>query len=368
MNTENELLALLTLQHIPFLGDASIKKLIAIFGSAAAVLQQPMKELLRVDGIGVHKLQSFWDETHRKSADEELNYIQKHNIRYDCYTDKEYPQRLKHCIDSPVILFSRGNINLDDSHIISIVGTRKVTTYGEKMVDALIEEMAPLNPIIVSGFAYGVDILAHKAAIKQGLQTIGILAHGLNKVYPKTHAKYTKQLEERGGFMTDFWSSDPFVHTNFLKRNRIIAGISEATLVIESGEKGGSLVTADFANGYARDVFAIPGKVGEAQSVGCNNLIKQQKAHLLTSAADLIYILNWQIETKQPAAVQKKLFVELDEEEKIVYRFLKEQGKELLDSIALSCKMPTYKIAAILLNMELKGVVRPLPGKLFELI
>ena len=368
MTTTDEILALLTLQHIPFLGDGSIKKLIQVFGTASNVLQQKEKELLRVDGIGTHKLQSFWEASHREFAEKELEYITANNIRYRCYMDDDYPQRLKHCIDGPVLLFEKGNIDLSNQRLISIVGTRKISSYGERMVERIIEDLAPLNPVIISGFAYGVDILAHKMAVKHNIQTIAVLAHGLNQVYPKTHQKYCSQLEDHGGFMTDFWSSDSFVHTNFLQRNRIIAGLSEATLVIESAEKGGSLVTADFANGYSRDVFAVPGRVGDTQSVGCNNLIKQQKAHLLTSAADLVYILNWDIKKEQTPVVQKKLFVTLDEEEKKVFHFLKDHNKELLDTIALNCEIPIHKMAGILLNMELKGVIRPLPGKLFELL
>jgi len=364
---EDEFLALLTLQHIPFLGDGSIKKLIHHFGSAQEVLRQKEKDLLRVDGIGSHKLQSFWDTSHIKAADEEIAYLNKNQVRYSCYTDPDYPNRLKQCIDSPVVLFYRGNIDWNQPKIISIVGTRKITTYGERIVEELISNLAPLDPIIVSGFAYGVDIGAHRAAMKNDLQTIGVLAHGLNQIYPKAHEKYMKPMEERGGFITDFWSSDSFVHTNFLQRNRIIAGFSEATIVIESAEKGGSLVTADFANGYSRDVFAVPGRTTDVQSLGCNNLIKQQRAHVLTSAADLIYILNWKLE-QQPKPIQKKLFVELNEEEKKVYNFLKEQKKEPLDNIALQCGIPAYKVAGILLQMELKGLVKPMPGKQFELM
>lgn len=366
--TENEFLALLRLQHIPHLGDGSIKKLIKIFGSAEEVLQQKKTHLLAVDGIGEHKLQSFWDEKHAAFAKAELNHIQTHNITYSCYTDDDYPQRLKHCIDGPVVLFQRGNIALNNRKIISIVGTRKITTYGAAFIEKFIEEIAPFDPIIVSGFAYGVDITAHKAAVAHNLQTIGVLAHGLNQMYPKVHSKYAKNVEAHGGFMTDFWTTDTFVHTNFLQRNRIIAGLSEATIVIESAAKGGSLVSADFANGYHRDVFAVPGRADDALSIGCNNLIKQNKAHMLTSAADLAYILNWTLKENKPSPIQKKLFVELDEEEKCVWRFLKEKGKEQLDLIALHCKLPTYKIAGILLTMELKGVIRPLPGKLFELV
>jgi len=323
---------------------------------------------LRIEGIGAHKLQSFWDMSHAKAADEELRYLSKNKIRYSCYSDPDYPYRLKQCVDGPVILFYRGHVDWNNRKIISIVGTRKITTYGERIVEELIAELAPLDPIIVSGFAYGVDIGAHRAAINYNLQTIGVLAHGLNQIYPKAHGKYMKAMEERGGFITDFWSSDAFIHTNFLQRNRIIAGLSEATIVIESAEKGGSLVTADFANGYSRDVFAVPGRTTDVQSIGCNNLIKQQRAHLLTSAADLIYILNWKLEAEQSKPIQKKLFVELNEDEKKIYGFLKERKKELLDSIARQCDIPAYKVAGILLQMELKGLIKPLPGKVFELI
>ena len=232
----------------------------------------------------------------------------------------------------------------------------------------MVEQLAPYNPVIVSGFAYGTDITAHKAALKNNLQTIGCLAHGLNQIYPKVHKKYMADVENNGGFFTDFWSSDAFDKNNFLKRNRIIAGLSEATIVIESAERGGSLVTADIANSYNRDVFAVPGRTTDSQSIGCNNLIKYQKAQILTNPVDIPYVLNWQLETSVKPSIQKQLFVELDGQEKIIYNYLKENNKQQLDTIALSCQMPIFKVASVLLNMELKGVIRPLPGKLFELI
>ena len=247
------------------------------------------------------------------------------------------------------------------------MGTRKITSYGNAFCEDFIAEIAPVNPVIVSGLAYGVDICAHKAAIDNNLQNIACLAHGLNQIYPKSHKKYISKIEENGGFITEFWSSDIFDRNNFLKRNRIIAGLSEATIVIESAEKGGSLVTADIANSYNREVFAVPGRATDSQSRGCNNLIKQQKAQLLTSAADIIYMLGWELEKTQKPK-QTQLFVELDEDEKVVFRFLKEREKELLDMIALECNIPAYKAASVLMNMEIKGVVRPLPGKLFQLV
>src|SRR5690606_267298 len=230
----------------------------------------------------------------------------------------------------------------------SIVGARKITTNGMVFCEDLIEKLAIYNPVIVSGFAYGTDITAHKSAMKHQLQTIGCLAHGLNQIYPAVHKKYMVDMEKNGGFFTDFWSSDTFDKNNFLKRNRIIAGLSEATIVIESAEKGGSLVTADIANSYNRDVFAVPGRIGDSQSIGCNNLIKHQKAHMLTTPLDVPYILNWKLEDQTKPAIQKQLFIELDGNEKVIYNYLKEKEKELLDVIAIECQMPIFKVASVL--------------------
>ncbi|RYD92902.1 MAG: DNA-protecting protein DprA, partial [Sphingobacteriales bacterium] len=267
-----------------------------------------------------------------------------------------------------VLLFTSGNINLEGRKVLSIVGTRQVTSYGADFCRKLIEDLAPLNPVIVSGFAYGVDIVAHQAAMDHNLQTIGVLAHGLNQIYPKVHKKHVAKMEEHGGFLTEFWSSSNPDKENFVKRNRIVAGIAEATIVIESADKGGSLITANLANDYNRDVFAVPGRITDKYSQGCNNLIRSQRANLLTGAADLIYMLNWQLEETKGRPVQKQLFVSLEGDEQRVYDYLQKNGKELMDTIALECELPVFKISSLLLNMELKGVIRPSPGKLFEAI
>ena len=365
---DSQLLHILALQHVSKIGDTTAKKLINHCGSAEAVFKEKRSNLLKIDGIGEVLLSELHKSNHLEAAENELKYIRDEGINCHYFLDETYPEKLKHCLDGPILLFSSGNINLNNQHIISIVGTRKITTSGIAFCEKLIEDLAIYKPIIVSGFAYGTDITAHKAAIKNKLQTIGCLAHGLNQIYPKVHKKYVAEVENNGGFYTDFWSSDTFDRNNFLKRNRVIAGLSQATIVIESAEKGGSLVTADIANSYNRDVFAVPGRITDSQSVGCNNLIKQQKAHLLSTPYDIPYMLNWELEALKKPPVQKQLFVELDADEKIVYNYLKDNDKELLDVIAINCKLPTYKMASILLNMELKGVVRPLPGKLFELI
>jgi DNA processing protein len=303
-----------------------------------------------------------------KDAENELQYIQQNNIETQYFLDENYPEKLKHCVDGPILLFKKGNINLNNDPIISIVGTRNMTSYGRSFCEKLVKDLTAYSPIIVSGFAYGIDICAHRSALKNNLQTIGILAHGFEEMYPKSHKIYADKVRENGGFITDFWHNDELQRENFLKRNRIIAGISEATIVIESAVKGGSLVTADIANSYNRDVFAVPGRTTDIYSKGCNDLIRRNKAAVLTSANDLIEMLNWQLEDRATSSVQKQLFIELTETEQVVYDFLLKNGKELLDIISLKCKLPIHKTTTILFQLEMKGSVKPLPGKLFEAV
>jgi len=365
---DTELLHLLALLKIEGVGDIVAKKLLNHCGSPEKIFKTKASVLSAIDGIGQVLIKNLKDKSVFKLAESELKFIQDNNINLVHYQDENYPNRLKHCMDAPVLMFASGNMNLNNRNIISIVGTREITSYGTEFCKKLIEDLAPLNPIIVSGFAYGVDIIAHKAAMNYNLQTIGVIAHGLNQVYPKVHKKYVAKMEENGGFLTEFWSTSNPEKENFVKRNRIVAGMSEATIVIESAEKGGSLITANLANDYNRDVFAVPGRTTDKFSQGCNNLIKTQRANLLTSAADLIYILNWELEHKDKKVIQKQLFVSLDSDEQKIYDYLQQHGKEELDSIALECDFPVFRISSVLMNMELKGVIRPLPGKLFEAI
>jgi DNA processing protein len=366
---EQELIALLALLKTDGIGDVVAKKLLSHCVTAENVFNAKASQLASIDGIGDLTIKKIKAKSGFSEAESEYNFIKNNNISVHFYQNETYPARLKHCIDSPLLLFSSGNINLNTQKIISIVGTREVTSYGADFCKKIIEDLAPLNPIIVSGFAYGVDIVAHKAAMEHNLQTIGVVAHGLNQIYPKPHKKYVAKMEENGGFMTEFWSTSNPEKENFVKRNRIVAGMCEATIVIESAERGGSLITANLANEYNRDVFAVPGRITDKYSQGCNNLIKTQRANLLTSAADILYILNWELQEKESnKGVQKQLFVTLDHEEQKVYDYLQKNGKQLLDIIALECDMQVFKISSLLLNMELKGCIRPLPGKLFEVI
>jgi DNA processing protein len=364
---ENELFYLLALQKVEGVGDIVAKKLLSHCENAESIFKTKSSQLLSIDGIGSVLLSKLKNKTIFEKAEAELKFIKNNEINIAFFQDDNYPSRLKHCIDGPLLLFSSGNIDFSTRKIISVVGTRQITSSGTEFCKKLISDLAPLNPIIVSGFAYGVDIVAHQAAIENNLQTIGVVAHGLDQIYPSVHKKYVAKMEKNGGFMTEFWSGTSPEKENFVKRNRIVAGMSEATIVIESADKGGSLITANLANDYNRDVFAVPGRTSDKFSQGCNNLIKTQKANLLTSAADIVYILNWDLEEKSKP-VQKQLFVTLENDEQKIYDYLLKSGKEILDIIALECDFPIYKISGILLNMELKGVIRPLPGKLFEAI
>ena len=363
---EEKLLAVLRLQKCKAIGDILAKKLIVNVGDVEQVFKEKAAILSKINGIGSHALKHLFDVENLKSAEVELQYIQKNNIEYSYFLEDDYPKNLHNCIDSPILLFKDGNLDFTNQKIISIVGTRNVSSYGRTFCNQLIDELKEYNPIIVSGFAYGVDICAHKAAIQNNLQTIAVLAHGFEQIYPKVHKKYIHQVNENGGFLTEFWSEEQPLRENFLKRNRIVAGISKATIIIESAEKGGSLVTADITNSYNRDVFAVPGRTTDIYSKGCNNLIKNNKAHLLNSASDLVTMLNWDLQEKS-IPIQKQLFVELDENEQKIYDVLHEKGAQLLDVISLECNLPIFQLSSILLQMELKGVLKPLPGKMFEI-
>jgi len=358
---------LLALQNVKGIGTINAKKLLKHCGSAQAIFEEKSTLLNKIDGIGSFTINNLKDKNIFEGIETELAFVAKHNIKITTLFDEDYPALLKHTADSPLLLFSSGTITLNNPKIISIVGTRKITASGREFCQQLIADLAPYNPLIVSGFAYGVDICAHKNAVKHNLQTIGVLANGLNQTYPKAHKKYVANVEKNGGFITEFRSSSNPERENFLQRNRIIAGMSQATIVIESASKGGSLVTAEIANSYNRDVFAVPGKPTDVFSEGCNNLIKYNKASLLTNAEDIVKMLQW--ESRKPKKViQRQLFVNFNTEEQKIVDFLNIKGKTHIDTIAIETKLLNYKVAQLLLQLELKGVIKPMPGKLFDLV
>ncbi len=369
MLEKEKLLAVLRLQKTKTVGDILAKKLIAATGDVAQIFEEKTANLLKINGIGTLATKGLFDKETKKLAENEFEYIIKNNIATSYFLEDAYPKNLQQCIDAPILLFKDGNIDLHNDRIISIVGTRNMTSYGRDFCVELIQDLKEYNPIIVSGFAYGVDICAHKEALKNELQTIAILAHGFDQIYPKVHKRYINSVNENGGFITEFWHNESPLRENFLKRNRIVAGISQATIIIESADKGGSLVTADIANSYSRDVFAVPGRTSDLFSKGCNQLVKMNKAALLTSAEDIAKMLNWDLsQGKHSKPKQHQLFIELSDVEQKTYDYLLKNGKQTIDVISLKCAIPIYKLAPMLLQLEMKGVLKPLPGKMFEVV
>ena len=365
---KEEFLHILALLNADGIGDVMAKKLISHFGSAVGIFAAKKQQLLKISGVGTSMINALTNKNIFTKAEQEIEFINSNNIEYFYFKNDDYPPYLNHCYDAPILLFKKGNINLQNQKIISVVGTRQMTNYGKSMLDELFEGLKVYNPVIVSGLAYGVDIYAHRLALKHNLQTVAVLAHGLDRIYPAVHKNIAKDLLKNGGLLTDFWSNTNPDRENFVKRNRIVAGLSQATIVIESAEKGGSLITADIANSYNRDVFAVPGRITDTYSKGCNQFIKTNRAAVLSSAKDLAYILNWEKDIQGKKAIQKQLFIELSDAEKHIYNYLLKEGKQQIDMIGLHCNLPTFKAASLLMNLELKGVVKPLPGKIFEAV
>ena len=294
-------------------GDVNAKKLIAYCGGAEAVFHERKSALLKIPGVGAVVADSVVKQDVLGRAKQEAEFITKHSIDTHYFLDDSYPYRLKHCDDGPIMLYSKGLMNLNAPRTISIVGTRNITPYGKDICSSFVESLGSYRPTIISGLAYGLDIHAHRESYRNNISTIGVLAHGLDRLYPALHKKDVQRMVENGGILTEFISGTNPDSQNFPKRNRIVAGISDATIVIESAKKGGSLITAEIANSYSRDVFAVPGPIGAKFSEGCNKLIKANKAHLLESVKDLEYIMGWSPQ-KTKKTIQKQLFVNLKPE------------------------------------------------------
>ncbi|MGE0560228.1 MAG: DNA-processing protein DprA [Flavobacteriales bacterium] len=366
---DKNLLYYIALTSIPNIGSITAKKLIAYTGSVNQIFSDKKSTLEKIPGIGVVNAQNIVQNKDfaLNLAERELAFIEKNNIKAHTFLEENYPKRLTHCEDGPLVVFAKGEFDFNVQKVISIVGTRNATDYGKEFCEKLIADLIPHKPLIVSGLAFGVDICAHKLALKNNLPTIGVLAHGLDRIYPSVHTSTAKQMLANGGLISEFRSGTNPDRENFPKRNRIIAGLSDLTMVIESSNKGGSLITAELANGYSRDVFALPGRITDTQSEGCNALIKQNKAHLIQSVKDIEYIMGWKAEeTVRPN--QTKLFVELTTEEKMVFNILQQHDKLAIDNIALMAQLPMSKIAALLLEMEFKNVVKSLPGKMYKVV
>jgi len=362
-----ELLYQLSLTLIPNIGPVQAKILLQQY-DAEDIFKAKKRELEKIEGIGNIRAESIKSFTDFSKAEEEIAFIEKYKIKPLFITHTDYPKRLLNCYDSPTLLYYKGNADLNHDKIISIVGTRSHTDYGKQITEQLLEELVEQNVFVVSGLAYGIDAIAHKASVKNNLRTIGVLAHGLDQVYPSQHTGLAKEmLKAGGGLLTEFGSkSKPDKH-NFPTRNRVVAGMSDAIIVIETGIKGGSMITAELANNYNKDVFAFPGKVTDTKSAGCNYLIKNNKAVLLTDARELVELMNWEEKKRVVQKKQKELFIDLTEDEKIILSILGEKKSVPIDEINLKSGLSSSSVAAAILNLELQNVVLSLPGKLYQI-
>jgi DNA processing protein len=353
---------------IPRIGDINARKLVSHLGSVEAVFSEPYRNLVNIPGIGTELAKYISDRSYLDIAEKEAEYVTRNHIKTVFFLDSDYPYRLRQCEDSPVVFFFKGNCDLNSPKILSVVGTRNASVRGKELCGKIIGGLAVHHPdlIIVSGLAYGIDIASHKAALAANLQTIAVLGHGLKTIYPSVHWSTANIIANKGGLLSDFASDALPERNNFIKRNRIIAGISDATLIVESGIKGGALITADIAGSYNRDVLAVPGRPDDQWSAGCNNLIKYNKAALVESSGDVEYFLSWQAVKTKPA-VQRTLFSDLDDTEKSIFELISVKTEINIDSICRSLNIPVFKISAILLQMELKGLVKCYPGNIYRL-
>jgi DNA processing protein len=365
MNEEK--LSLIALSLVPGIGNFTVRQLISYCGSAQAVFKLPKAKLLKIPGIGEATLAGLHTGSWHQEAEAEWERAEKAHARMVAYTDDEYPRRLRELHDAPVLLFTKGSIDFNAQKVVAIVGTRNPTNYGRQMTEMLVEQLVPHHPLVISGLAYGIDITAHRAALQHGLATVGVMATGIDSVYPAAHRDVAHKMIDQGGLVTEYRAGTIPDPTKFPSRNRIIAGLADATLVVEAALKGGALITAEIANSYDRDVFAVPGNAGLEFSEGCNALIKRNKAHLITDIGDLEYIMQWEKEDPLEKAQPVDLG-ELNPEELQVAHALKgKQGPVPIDQLSWITRISASKLASILLQLEFQGVVEALPGKRYGL-
>ena len=364
----NQLLHQIALTLVPGIGDKNAKALLAYCGSPEAIFKEKKSHLLKIPGIGAIAANKIVNHSVFNRAEAEVEFILKEKIQPLFFTDEKYPERLKHCEDGPILLYFKGNMDFNASHFISVVGTRSATDFGKAFTEKVVDQLKPYNTCIVSGLAYGIDITAHKAALEKDMKTVAVVAHGLDRVYPALHTNIAKEIEEQGGLLTEFTTGTKPDRENFPKRNRIVAGLSEATVVVEAAKKGGALITAELASSYNRDVFAVPGRLTDKYSEGCNHLIKTDQASLIQSAKDIEYLLGWQSpKDAKRKAIQKPIFVDLNPQESMVVEVLQSNQPIQLDILSMKLNWPVSKVFPLLTLLELKGVVRGKPGRVFEL-
>lgn len=362
----NELWFQIALTKIPEIGPISGRKLIQYFETASAVFSAKKKELRSIPGISERAVELIKNCTQSSTVDAEIEYLNQKKISALFITDKEYPQRLLHCYDAPILLYWRGTADLNAQKILSIVGTRRNTVYGKNSTECIIHSL-PKDLVIVSGLALGIDAIAHKSALENNLQTIGVLAHGMEEMYPLQNKILANSMIQQGGLLTEFSHLIKAEKYNFPKRNRIVAGISDATLVIETAIKGGSIITADLAFNYNREVFALPGKITDSHSSGCLQLIQQNKSNLFTSTEHLLETMGWENSPEKHKNIQLKNFPQLSDDEQLIIKILNDLGGASIDELFSKALLNSGRMAAALLNLEMQNLINRIPGKKIEL-
>lgn len=364
----DELFYQLALTQVSWIGNKLARALLSKFGTVQAIFEAKEKQLSVIEGVGKQRIKALKEAIDKERIEEELKFIRQHDIKPIFINHPDYPRLLKDCPDAPVMLYFKGNGLKQFQKKIAIVGTRNHTDYGRQMVEDLVAGFKDLDDVvIVSGLAYGIDSIAHKSALKNGLATIGVLGHGLDRVYPAQNRKLAGEMVHQGGLLTEYISGTNADRQNFPQRNRIVAGMADVVVVVETGAKGGSMITAKLACSYNREVAAFPGRSIDSRSEGCNYLIKTNIARMITHAGDLMEMMNWQPETEQSRVVQKKLFDSLEPDERKVIDFIKTDKEIHIDELSLKTGMPDSKMASVLLSLELEGLVRSLPGKRYRL-
>ena len=374
--TDQETLYMMALTQVPSLSLTNLHLLIDELGSASAIYEN-RKDLRKLLPSASQKtLEALRDlDSHLKRSEEELEFCRKGKVQCLGLNDETYPQRLKDCPDAPVVLFYRGSANLNAQHIVSMVGTRQITAYGKDLCHSFVRDLKRLCPdaIVVSGLAYGIDVHCHRAALDEGMETVGVLAHGLDQIYPRLHRDTAKQMTAQGGLLTEYMSHTLIDKRNFVQRNRIVAGVSDAVVVVESATKGGSLITADIALSYNRQVWAFPGRVFDNYSSGCNRLIFSNSASLLTGAEDFCIAMGWaddvQHQKQLANGVQQELFADnFTEEERLVLQVLAKDESKQINVLAVETNIPVGQLSSLLFSLEMKGAVQALVGGKYKMV
>ncbi|MCZ2140647.1 MAG: DNA-processing protein DprA [Bacteroidia bacterium] len=357
----------IALTLIPGIGDVLARNLVSYCGSVEAVFKQKKSQLTHIPGIGEKLANEITRFSNFNQAEAELKFIQKHQIQTHFYLDNTYPKRLKQIGDAPILLYSLGNVNLDAKRIVAIVGTRKASEYGKSITEKIVETLVPTDALILSGLALGIDVAAHRHALKQGLNTVGVVAHGLDRIYPSQHKNLAKQMLENGGLLTEFPSGTIPDRENFPKRNRIVAGLCDVLIVVETGIKGGAMITAEIANSYNKEIMSVPGRINDDNSFGNNVLIKLNKASILTMPEDVLQLMGWEGNSKTKV-VQQAIPFNLEPIEQEIVDIVKSKTKVGIDDIACTLQMDSGNLSLTLLDMEFKGIIKQLPGKFYQLV